>query len=203
MQRRRMILEEIYMKAIGFIILLVFYFVYIGKMVLQRRQGIQTDQIAKGSRRDKVFYIELIMKAATYSVVIIEVISIVFVKPVVPSHVRFLGMILGFVGDVVFALAVITMKDNWRAGIAENDKTEMVTAGIYQFSRNPAFLGFDLVYLGIVLMFFNWVLLLFSVFAVVMLHLQILQEEKYLPQVFGEAYLIYCSKVCRYLGNKR
>ena len=162
------------MKAIGFIILLVFYSVYIGKMVLQRRQGIQTDQIAKGSRRDKVFYIELIMKAATYSVVIIEVISIVSVKPAVPSYVRFVGMILGFVGDVVFALAVITMKDNWRAGIAENDKTEMVTAGIYRFSRNPAFLGFDLVYLGIMLMFFNCVLLLFSVFAAVMLHLQIL-----------------------------
>lgn len=191
------------MKAIGFIILLVFYSVYIGKMVLQRRQGIQTDQIAKGTRRDKVFYIELIMKAATYSVVIIEAISIVSVKPAVPSYVRFVGMILGFVGDVVFALAVITMKDNWRAGIAENDKTEMVTAGIYRFSRNPAFLGFDLVYLGIMLMFFNWVLLLFSVFAAVMLHLQILQEEKYLPQVFGESYLTYCSKVCRYLGRKR
>ena len=116
MQCRRMILKEIYMKAIGFIILLVFYSVYIGKMVLQRRQGIQTDQIAKGSRRDKVFYIELIMKAATYSVVIIEAISIVSVKPAVPSYVRFVGMILGFVGDVVFALAVITMKDNWRAG---------------------------------------------------------------------------------------
>ena len=130
------------MRAIGFIILLVFYSVYIGKMVLQRRQGIQTDQIAKGTRRDKVFYIELIMKAATNSVVIIEVISIVSVKPAVPSYVRFVGMILGFVGDVVFALAVITMKDNWRAGIAENDKTEMVTAGIYRFSRNPAFLGF-------------------------------------------------------------
>ena len=112
-------------------------------------------------------------------------------------------MILGFVGYVVFALAVITMKDNWRAGIAENDKTEMVTAGIYRFSRNPSFLGFDLVYLGIMLMFFNWVLLLFSVFAAVMLHLQILQEEKYLPQVFGESYLTYCSKVCRYLGRKR
>lgn len=184
------------MRAIGFIILLVFYSVYIGKMVLQRRQGIQTDQIAKGTRRDKVFYIELIMKAATNSVVIIEVISIVSVKPAVPSYVR-------FVGDVVFALAVITMKDNWRAGIAENDKTEMVTAGIYRFSRNPAFLGFDLVYLGIMLMFFNCVLLLFSVFAAVMLHLQILQEEKYLPQVFGESYLTYCSKVCRYLGRKR
>lgn len=191
------------MRAIGFIILLVFYSVYIGKMVLQRRQGIQTDQIAKGTRRDKVFYIELIMKAATNSVVIIEVISIVSVKPAVPSYVRFVGMILGFVGDVVFALAVITMKDNWRAGIAENDKTEMVTAGIYRFSRNPAFLGFDLVYLGIMLMFFNCVLLLVSVFAAVMLHLQILQEEKYLPQVFGESYLIYCSKVCRYLGRKR
>lgn len=51
-------------------------------------------------------------------------------------------------------------------------------------------------------MFFNWVLLIFSVFAMVMLHLQILQEEKYLPDVFGGEYVSYKESVCRYIGRK-
>ena len=43
------------------------------------------------------------------------------------------------------------MRDFWRAGISETDKTELVTEGIYQISRNPAFLGFDVLYFGILL----------------------------------------------------
>ena len=190
------------MKIAGALILATFYTIYLGKMFLLKKQGIQTDQMAKGKPKDKVFYTELILKIATYAVVAVEVISIFCVKSKMPLAVAVLGMVLGIVGDVIFALAVITMKNSWRAGIAQNDKTEMVTNGIYQISRNPAFLGFDLVYLGILLMFFNRVLLIFSVFAAVMLHLQILQEEKYLPQVFGTDYLEYKEMVGRYLGRK-
>ncbi len=43
------------------------------------------------------------------------------------------------------------MKDSWRAGIPDSDKTELVTTGIYKYSRNPAFLGFDLQYMGVLL----------------------------------------------------
>ena len=52
-------------------------------------------------------------------------------------------------GDMVFVISVWTMKDSWRAGVSKTDQTELVTDGIYQISRNPAFLGFDLVYVGI------------------------------------------------------
>lgn len=189
------------MKIIGIVILLIFYSVYIGKMILQKRKGIQTDQIAKGKQRDKVFYIETIMKIATYSVVLAEVISILTVEQL-SQEAGIVGAIIGFVGDVIFAMAVFTMKDSWRAGLAKEDETRIVTNGIYKISRNPAFLGFDCVYIGILLMFFNWVLLVFSVFAILMLHLQILQEEKYLPSVFGEEYLRYKRKVLRYIGRK-
>lgn len=191
------------MKILGIIILTFFYAVYLGKMLLQKRKGIQTDQIAKGKKKDKVFYTELIMKIATYAVVVVEVLSILNVEPKLPQAVQIVGVALGFLGDIVFALAVITMKDSWRAGIAEKDKTEMVTSGIYQISRNPAFLGFDCVYVGILLMFFNVPLFLFSVFAMVMLHLQILQEERYLPGVFGNHYVEYKKRVGRYIGRKR
>lgn len=190
------------MKLLGIIILIFFYAVYLGKMFLQKRKGIQTDQIAKGKKKNKVFYIELIMKIATYAIVVVEVLSILNVEPKLPRVVQIVGVALGFVGDIVFSLAVITMKDSWRAGIAENDRTEMVTSGIYQISRNPAFLGFDCVYIGILLIFFNVSLLIFSLFAMVMLHLQILQEEQYLPGVFGNDYVEYKKRVCRYIGRK-
>lgn len=184
------------------IILLVFYGVYIGKMISQRKRGIRTDQIAKGEKRNKVFYIELIMKIATYSVVLAEVISILVVRTDSPAAVIIIGALLGIAGDMIFSIAVLTMQDSWRAGIAAEDSRDMITSGIYKISRNPAFLGFDCVYLGILLMFFNWILLYFSVFAAAMLHLQILQEEKYLPSAFGEDYLSYKKHVCRYLGRK-
>lgn len=183
-------------------ILLVFYSVYIGKMLLQKKQGIQTDQIAKREKRDKIFYTELLMKIATYSVVMAEVVSIFVVEPVLPMGIMMIGVLLGIAGDLIFAVAVVTMRDSWRAGIAEQDNREMITTGIYKISRNPAFLGFDCVYLGILLLFFNWILLFFSVFAAVMLHLQIRQEEKYLPVAFGEEYIRYKKHVCRYLGRK-
>lgn len=43
------------------------------------------------------------------------------------------------------------MKDSWRAGISETNKTALVTEDIYQISRNPVFLGFELRYICILL----------------------------------------------------
>ncbi len=195
-------ITTIEMKILGMAILIFFYAVYIGKMLLQKGKGIQTDQMAKGKVRNRLFYTELLLKAATYTVVAVEVISIFVVKPGRIGAIAIFGIVLGFAGDAIFAAAVVTMRDSWRAGVAENDKTEMITNGIYQVSRNPAFLGFDCVYMGLLLMFFNIPLLLFSASAVTMLHLQILQEERYLQTVFGDDYAAYKNKVCRYLGRK-
>ena len=64
-----------------------------------------------------------------------------------------------------------------KAGVSKTDKTELVTNGIYQISRNPAFLGFDLLYIGTLLMFFNWILCFLTVFAVIMYHLQIVNWD--------------------------
>ena len=190
------------MRLLGMGILLFFYAVYIGKMLWQKRKGIHTDQIAKGGKRNSIFYVELVLNVATYAVVAVEVISIFAVEPLLPQSCIICGFILGCIGNVIFLIAVVTMKDSWRAGIAEEDKTEMVTCGIYKISRNPAFLGFDCVYIGLALMFFNLPLLIFSLFALGMLHMQILQEEQYLTKEFGDKYIDYKRKVCRYIGRK-
>ena len=183
-------------------ILLLFYGIYFTKQLAQKRRGIQTRQM--GRRKEKALHrVEVLMAAATGLIVPVQLLSIGFQWSCLPGGVRALGTVLGLAGDGIFLVAVGTMRDSWRAGIPETDRTEFVSTGIYRYSRNPAFLGFDLMYLGILLLFFNLPLLLFTLWAMVMLHLQILQEERYLPTVFGTAYATYQKQVCRYLGRQR
>lgn len=183
------------------IILAAFYGCYFGKMLLQRRRGIQTDQIGKG-KTGAARTIELTMKAATLLVPLVELVSILLGAAPLPFGVRCVGAVLALLGDAAFLVSVWTMRDSWRAGVSETDKTELVTSGIYRFSRNPAFLGFDLVYLGVLLMFFNWLLLAASLFASVMFHIQIARvEEPFLDRVFGADYAVYKRTVNRYFGR--
>lgn len=183
-------------------ILLIFYGIYIGKMIAQKKKGIKTDQMAQGKKKGKLFYTELVLKIATYLVVVVEVVSIFSGYTMIGIWGKYAGLCVSLLGVLVFGMAVWTMHDSWRAGIAENDKTSLVMEGIYKWSRNPAFLGFDLVYIGILLMYFNWILFGASILAMLMLHLQILQEEKFLPTVFGQEYLEYKKHTFRYFGRK-
>ena len=188
-------------KGLAVLILVLFYGIYFAKLLLQKRQGIRTNQI--GSRKQKGLHtVELLMSAATAGIVVVQLVSIVFERNWMPANARFTGFLLALLGDMIFLISVMTMRDSWRAGIPSQDKTSLVTVGIYKFSRNPAFLGFDLMYLGMLLMYFNPVMLLFTSYAIVMLHLQILQEEKYLARTFGAEYSVYKKQVFRYLGRK-
>lgn len=189
-------------QIIAITILLVFYGCYFSKMIIQHNKGIQTNQIGKG-KTGLVRVIELTMKVITIVVPLVEVASICLNTTPLALEIRIIGIAFAIAGDITFVISVITMKDSWRAGVSKTDKTQLVTNGIYQISRNPAFLGFDLVYIGILLMFFNWILLAVSVLAIIMLHLQIVNvEEDFLVSAFGDEYLEYRKKVRRYLGRK-
>ena len=129
------------------------------------------------------------MSIATVGIIPAQLLSIAFGWSHLPDNARFTGFCLGMLGDLIFLISVLCMRNSWRVGIPDKDRTELVTTGIYRFSRNPAFLGFDLQYLGVLLMFGNGLTAGFTVFAAVMLHLQILQEERYLTETFGTPYL--------------
>ena len=183
------------------IILLIFYGCYYAKKMEQKKKGIRTTQIGKG-KHGIPLYIEIAMGVATSCVVIAEVISIVLDWSISPGWVRIAGLIIAALGVTLFITAMLTMRDSWRAGVSK-DKTELVTTGIFRISRNPAFLGFDLMYFGVLMVFFNWVLLLFSIFAILTLHLQIVNnEEDAMLLAFGDEYLNYKKQVNRYFGRK-
>ena len=186
---------------LALVVMGLFYGIYLVKQWSQKRQGIKTMQI--GSRKDlKIHMVETLMGIATVGIIPADLLSIAMGWSHLGANARVTGFLVGMLGDLVFLFAVISMKDSWRAGIPEKDRTKLITDGVFAYSRNPAFLGFDLQYIGVTLMFCNGLTVMFTVFAVVMLHLQILQEENYLTAVFGDEYLDYRSHVLRYLGRR-
>ena len=194
--------EYIPYRLLALFVLAVFYGIYLVKQWRQKRRGIQTMQIGRG-KEAQTHTVETLMGIATVGIIPAQLLSIGFGWSYLPASARFTGFFIGMVGDLIFLISVLCMKDSWRAGIPANDKTELVTGGIYAFSRNPAFLGFDLQYVGVLLMFCNLLTASFTVFAVSMLHLQILQEERYLTAAFGAEYMKYHHQVFRYLGRRK
>ena len=193
-------------KITAIVIMAVFYSAYLGKKIAQRRQGITTNQIGKGDKPRKVLLIENIMGWATFSGIPIEIISVILYPkmtliPALKSFpvLQWTGLAIAAIGVAFFIVAMLTMSDSWRAGIPDSDKTVFVQKGIYRISRNPAFVGFDLMYIGLLLAFPNIIHLLFAIFPIVMLHLQIRQEEVFLRNTFGAEYEEYCRKVRRYI----
>ena len=193
--------EALSYRILALLVLAVFYGTYLIKQWRQKRRGIRTMQIGRG-KDTKTPTVETLMGIATVGMIPAQLLSIGFGWSHLSANARFTGFCVGMLGDLIFLLSVLCMKDSWRAGIPDKDKTELVTDGVYAYSRNPAFLGFDLQYIGVLLMFCNLLTGMFTVFAIVILHLQILQEERYLTDAFGPEYLEYRHRVFRYLGRR-
>ena len=194
--------ESLPYRLMALFVLAVFYGIYLIKQWRQKRRGIRTMQIGRRKEAQNQT-VETLMGIATVGIIPAQLLSIGFGWSHLPANARFTGFCVGILGDLIFLISVLCMKDSWRAGIPVKDKTELVTDGIYAYSRNPAFLGFDLQYIGVLLMYCNLLTGLFTVFAILMLHLQILQEERYLIATFGRAYLDYRHRVFRYLGRRK
>lgn len=190
-------------KIITLALMAAFYICYFAKMISQRKQGINTDQLGKG-KEGFVKFIEVTLKIATYLLPVIQIISILLYSGTTHIALRIAGVIVTTFGVIAFMISVVQMKDNWRAGVQREEKTNLITTGIYSISRNPAFLGFDMMYIGILFSFFNWYLCFATGFALLFFHFQIVNvEEDFLVETFGEEYLEYKKKVSRYIGRKR
>lgn len=78
--------------------------------------------------------------------------------------------------------------------------TALVTDGLYRFTRNPIYLGFALIYLGLAVAIDSLGALAFLLPCLVVVdRFVIVREERYLATLFGAAYEAYRKKVRRWL----
>ncbi len=181
----------------------LFYLFYFVKQVLLKKKGIVTNRLSRGDKPLRTYRIERLLSLLTIAMFILQYVSILYGADLLGSwqssvSVSVGGIVVAVMGLVFFLSALATMKDSWRAGIDSTQKTAIVTGGVYRYSRNPAFVGFDLLYIGTCMVYPNIFLIVFTLLTLYCFHLQILEEEQYLPSVFGKDYELYKKKVRRY-----
>ncbi len=109
------------------------------------------------------------------------------------------GLILIILGLLLSIVSSVSMGDSWRIGVDANEQTDLVSKGIYKISRNPYFVSYDLVLIGTIIASRSVVIAGVSIWAIIMFHILILKEEKYLFSIHGEKYAQYRAQVRRYL----
>lgn len=111
----------------------------------------------------------------------------------------YIGWGLLILSLIIVWLAQSNMRESWRIGIDEENKTELVTSGFFAISRNPIFLGIMVANIGLFLVLPNAFTLLIIALSTVSINTQIRLEEEFLLKEFGEKYNKYKARVNRWI----
>jgi protein-S-isoprenylcysteine O-methyltransferase Ste14 len=124
---------------------------------------------------------------------------LVLFTPLITVPLLLLGLVLLTLGFLFNVTTHLKLGTRWRSGIDPSGPEALVTGCVYQFSRNPMFVGVAVSQLGFFFTLpcmFSLVCLLVGIAA---LYRQTLAEEEHLSQRFPIEYSEYCSKVRRWI----
>jgi protein-S-isoprenylcysteine O-methyltransferase Ste14 len=111
---------------------------------------------------------------------------------------RQLALLLTSLSLVVIVCSLINLGSATRLGLPE-ESTQLKTEGLYRISRNPMYLGFNLLSFSAILFIGNSFVLALGTYSIFTYHLIIRAEEKFLEARFGEKYCAYKNRVHRYI----
>lgn len=112
---------------------------------------------------------------------------------------RWAGVAMLAVSLPLVALAQRTMGRSWRIGIDSEVATELVTHGLFAYSRNPIFLALRLNLAGLFLVLPTAATLAIWLLGEVLMGLQVRLEEAHLGSILGQAYTDYAMKTPRWI----
>lgn len=96
-------------------------------------------------------------------------------------------------------IAQFQMGRSWRVGVDTSASTDLVTHGLFRFSRNPIFLGMQVQLFGLFLVLPDAITFAILIAGFILISVQIRLEEQYLAGLHGDAYARYCRAVRRWL----
>ena len=102
-------------------------------------------------------------------------------------------------GLLVLLASLISFGKSFRVGIDVDRPDQLVTTGVFAWSRNPIYVALFLVLVGQFLVFPNWVPAVYLVAGSWLFHRQVLREEEFMRRQYGDEYAQYCQRVRRYV----
>ncbi len=109
------------------------------------------------------------------------------------------GLALATLASVFVWRGQVDMASAWRIGMDPNERTELVTRGLFRFCRNPIYLGLQLALAAFCCLLPGYFSLGLLVNGAVLLQIQARLEESCLLDRHGTAYAEYCARVGRFL----
>ena len=171
----------------------------LARVLLMRKKGIDSMQFGKIDKTDflippfALFYFYVVFAAA-------------FKLPAVSTQkffhaeaIAWVGVFLCLLGLLLLLWSLVSFGLSFRVGIDTDHPGELITSGVFAFSRNPIYVAFAFILLGQFLIFPNWILLVYTGAAVWLFRRQVLREEDYLKEHYGREYSEYCDRVRRYV----
>lgn len=111
--------------------------------------------------------------------------------------IKYIGLFLLGFALVWTVIAQGHMKNSWRIGIDTETKTELITNGLFRYSRNPIFFGMIISLVGLFFATPNAFTALFLILSYILIQIQIRLEEDFLSIQHAEKYIEYRQKVRR------
>ena len=114
------------------------------------------------------------------------------------------GAVLLGIGTLLILTGMVKFRSLRR--ISGLEISQLIVTGVYRWTRNPQYLGWSLILLGISFIGRSGLAFLLAVSGIILFHYYIIRiEEPYLERAFGEKYYQYKSNVPRYIGfhNRR
>jgi protein-S-isoprenylcysteine O-methyltransferase Ste14 len=109
------------------------------------------------------------------------------------------GLTLFVIGVIILPMGMIEFRSMSRS--CGQDISKLITTGIYRWSRNPQFVGWFLMLLGISLAGRSgFAFALTGVFAIVIYLYTILLAEPFLESLYGEEYRLFKLRTARWIG---
>jgi len=183
-----------YMAIAAFALLIVLVLI---RAAILRRQGVKAIVFGETDKSDFLLAIPILL--FVYTLAGLPLPDILRHKVIGSDILGWCGVALCAAAIVWFAVTLQTFGRSFRVGIDESTKEKLITGGTFSLSRNPLYVGFDVFFIGQLLIARSLALLIVAVFFGAVIHRQILREEKFLQIHYGQDYADYCEKVRRYL----
>lgn len=118
----------------------------------------------------------------------------------IASDISIIAVAIGYFGIVIILIAQWQMRDEWRIGVDQNEKTALVTNGLYSRSRNPIYFGIFLYWIGLSGALPHPMILFLGLVCWLCIEVIVREvEEPYLRSLHGANYERYFEQTNRYV----
>lgn len=190
-------------RIIAFVLMILAYlFVFIGR-ILKRKMYAKKITIVKNKR---TLFLKSMVAISTILLMLVQVADISYGAAILGYTgrgilLKVFGSYFGIIANLIlFAATFEKLKyciKKKKTGIAVN----IISTGIYNYCRFPDVFGMMFLNVSVLMMYFNYYVLVVTVINLIILYIYIINKEKKYEEEFGSEYVLYKKRVHRFFGE--